>query len=184
MHPHLRTAPISTRALGSEGRPNDFCAMEDHNDSPPFGHDSLYESSGSSHSSPSDDSHSAYASPQSATHLDWSVELGLSTLPGVQAGIVQLPQSSWAAPEHHYSKPPPVVEQEGLTLTSDFWTSAPSTTVHSPAVDGQGSFGSQSGDYFAGAGVVKMEEDYGLDGDGMQVEFEDMVHDNVCGCVA
>ena len=156
--------------------------MEDLNDSPPYAFGSGSSSSSDDHSSPSDSSHSAYASPQSATHLDWSVELGLSTLPGVQAGIVQLPQSSWAAPEHQFNKVLPAAEPEALTLTSDFWTSAPSTTVHSPAAAGENHFISQQSDYFAQSEAVKMEEDYTLDGDdGMQVEFEDMVHDNVCG---
>ncbi|ORY73860.1 hypothetical protein BCR35DRAFT_306973 [Leucosporidium creatinivorum] len=152
----------------------------EYTDSPPYLHEGDFDSSSNdSSSSPSDSTSSHYASPGQDTQASWAIDLGLSTLPSVHAGIVTLPQSTWAASDVAYSKPPRQ-EEHPLTLTSDFWSTAPSTTVHSPA---GGATAGYRADYFDGD-EVKMEHDdevFSAHDETMAVDFDSMVQEGAYG---
>jgi hypothetical protein len=161
--------------------------MDYHPDSPdssPHECDQDQFDSSSSSSDPDQSSPSAYASPASATHAQWAYDLG---------SFVGLPQSNWGAAEPVFGVKIAEMDPEfgvgvgaggdeaSLALTSDFWSTAPSTTVHSPNehkhyVHGLEYFSMGSED-----AVVKMEDCADDLTRGMEVEFEDVVHDDVCG---
>lgn len=165
--------------------PNPLAGLDgldmEYTDSPPYLHEGDFDSSSNdSSSSPSDSTSSHYASPGQDTQASWAIDLGLSTLPSVHAGIVTLPQSTWAASDVTFTKPPRE-EEHPLNLTSDFWSTAPSTTVHSPA--GATAAGYKA-DYFDGDDEVKMEHDdevFSAHDESMSVDFDSMVREGAYG---
>ncbi|KAK4703523.1 hypothetical protein P7C70_g2691, partial [Phenoliferia sp. Uapishka_3] len=165
----------------------------DSNHSSPNAYDNDLDSSSSDHSSPSDDS--AFASGPAAAPNGgggaWPYDMtGLSipTLIGIPS---QGPRSASGRAEWNHSEstfdgayggksafvPGDDVllgmdeDPNVLALTGDFWSTAPSTTVHSPVERRQSH-------YFDEAAERDIKPDVN---NSMEVEFGDMVHDNVCG---
>lgn len=64
-----------------------------------------------------------------------------------------------------------IVGEDGLSLTGDFWSTAPNTTSHSPFESNGRS----------GYGHSQARNKVHPDGDDMQVEFDDVVREDVCG---
>lgn len=153
-------------------------------------HDSSSSSSGD-HSSPSDDL--GFPSPPTAdgSHAGWPYDmtgLAIPTLVGLPGHLHQHQHSEWAEQDPSFAYGAGAGgkrafgqglgaghddDPNGLALMGgDFWSTAPSTTVHSPA--------EQRPSFYDDLPDVKPDLD--LDGR-MEVEFDDVVHNNVCGCV-
>ena len=160
---------------------DDFALDPPSNHSSPHEYDhDHFDSNSSSSSGDSPSSDSAY--PSSATP-SWAFDLGLSVPPHVG-----MPRDDGGSPlvdpffglkgEGGFGAEGMMGEDEGgLALTSDFWSTAPSTTVHSP-VESR-SYHRQHAEFYDAARVVKVEEpDSSKE---MEVDFEDLVNGDVCG---
>ncbi|BGP41845.1 SPT3 Dosage dependent suppressor of Ty-induced promoter mutations-like protein [Rhodotorula kratochvilovae] len=136
--------------------------------------------SSDSHSSPADSSYSA----TSTGATDWAIDFGLAADPhtsafaaAAAAGVKLAPRvapPAAGAPHAH----------DGLSLPSDFWSAAPGHAALSPrslelaaaSADGTGAARQEPQPgrvYFGGAGGAQQER--------MEMDFDDMVHGDVCG---
>lgn len=177
----------------------DYEAAQAHSgmhDYDPDNHFDSSSSSGGDHSSPSasDGSSPAYSA---ASQQEWALDLGL-TMPWTAASPAAL--GGMAAMDSGFvaSQPPAAsggafkhaarngqggngAANDGLALTGDFWSAAPGQEALSPAGSAGGGQQDRDGpqratDYF-GAHANRGK-------DKMQMEFDDMVHEDVCGCAA
>lgn len=161
---------------------DDFALDPPSNHSSPHEYDQDHFDSNSSSSSSGDSPSSDSAYPSSATP-SWAYDLGLSV-----PAHVEMTRDDWVSPlvdpifgvkgEGAFGAEGMMGEDEGgLALTSDFWSTAPSTTLHSP-VESK-SYHRQHAEYYDEARTVKAEEADSVKE--MEVDFEDLVNGDVCG---
>ncbi|BGP56871.1 SPT3 Dosage dependent suppressor of Ty-induced promoter mutations-like protein [Rhodotorula sphaerocarpa] len=169
--------------------------------SPPHDPDNHFDSSSSSgsdnHSSPADSSYTA------TSQHDWALD-GLSldlalpwspgappTLaaldPGFAGGFPSKPHNSAHHHHHHHQYAPPKQEpSDSLALTNDFWSASPDSeapprsVIHpGPQPDQHAANGMTGSASDQGSSLGGLEG--GVEAGDAQMDFEDMVHGDVCG---
>ncbi|KAM0754724.1 hypothetical protein T439DRAFT_321759 [Meredithblackwellia eburnea MCA 4105] len=136
-------------------------------------------------SSPGSNSNSS-----SGNDLDFDLDLDVSS--SSASGDHSSPEDSSNEPSPNFNQPasnnsPPPWQYDipslvdGIALTGDFWSTAPSTTVHSPAASANNPATPDD----AALGATAQNPDLHLDLHNqlstMQVDFDDVVHGHVCG---
>ncbi|GAA5825371.1 hypothetical protein JCM11251_006955 [Rhodosporidiobolus azoricus] len=157
--------------------------------------DTHFDSSSSSGDGSSTGDHSSPSAFSASSHQDWAIDLGLAmpwspsaAATGFAAAVKVAPSSRATSRE---PPPPPAPAPgghtgEGFTFTEDFWSASPGPSEATTAETGgrrrfEDERERERAGYFAatrGGNKVKKEDQ---DEDATPMDFEDMVHEGVCG---